>query len=1789
MPRLPLPLIVSAPVPPFLRLFLISFCLLARFVHADGSGLTGNFYSNEGFSGSPTVRIDPQIAFGWSGGNGAFPGIASGRFSARWEGQVEPLHSEAYTFHVTAAGRALLWVNDQLVVGRNLNGTIGGTPIEMTGSIRLDAGRRTNVRLEFIGEAAAGSVQLAWSSASQPRQLVPTERLYPAAEAPERGGILLERWSDLAGTGLGALTGSPSYPARPSGRESLLRFENLLPDTGDHYGQRISAYLVPAVSGDYVFAVAASDAAELWLGTDATAASRRRILQVTSATGPREFKIASDPIPLQQGRKYIIELLHYAGSGTDHFSVAWRRPGSNAFEIVDADSLVPAGLTAQPPGQGSYLATLATGHPRLFITQQRVAWLKQQLSTNADAKLTAWYNSLKSSADAIRSQPVNTYIQDNRGTILNVSRSVLDRSYKLALTALITGDTAYSERLYQELEKAANPSGGKATGDFPDWHPGHFLDVAEMTHAFAVAYDWLHALWTPARRDVLRRAITARGLTPGMQEYDRNVGWTQPTNNNWNLVCTGGLTLGALAIAGENAADTELVERILHNSVTKVTPVMARYTADNGGWYEGPGYWDFATDYNVRMMAALESALGTDFGLSSIPGLALTGLFPPYLVGPTRQSFNFADAGSGNVAGAQLFWLARRFNRPDYSWYQRTYGGAEALGLFWFDTRGQDPVTAGLPTDNWFRGATGATRFAVQDIVTLRSQWLDARATFVAAKAGEVGASHGNLDAGSFVLDALGQRWAVELGADDYALPGYFSEPQRWTYYRMRAEGQNTLVINPGSGADQVLRARPPVVLYSTEPNRERAAMAMDLTSAYAGATRVVRGFALSNRRRHVLIQDEIQYASPAKVWWFMHHGTDKTVEIADDGTSAVLSRGTDRLWLKILSGGGTFRTMDATPLPSSPNPSGQNPNTSLRKLAIYLPAVTQTTLAVYAVPLSAGEAPPASLPAVTPIADWPMALQSQPISAWSGTAASTPQAWSTSSLWAPTAVPGSAAPATIDFLAGQVLAPGQYQSVNDLPASLRIHTLNLGGTSTGAATVRLSGNALNLTATGDSPPLVSLNAYAGGGLSYDIAAPLTLAADTTFTGGGSASFVVSGSISGPGGLFLDAGVPLVFTGSNSYEGTTRIASGTLQIGSDGDSGSLGRGPVVVYSTLRFDRTGTLSVPNAISGPGALLVDCPIGAGTVVLSGGNTFTGDVTVRSGFVRITRGDALGIGPKTVILNNGTAGNPQLRLDGSSADIVVPAAIAFTTSNSAGTLVNEAGHNTLKGPLTLSSGGGNTKIVVEAGHLTIDGNAAPSTTSRNLELSGAGDGLFNGNIADGSGANTLGVIKSGAGTWTLAGSNAWTLRTSVNGGTLLVSGSIASKDTLTVASGATLGGTGSIASAVTVQAGGRLAPGASVGTLTLTGALTLASGSTTAVEIDAASGACDRIEGPARIAYGGTLSVKNLSGALAAGMRFQLFSAAQASGTFSTITPAPGPGLAWDFNPTTGVLSVLGGGSAQLETRLANLSVLAALAPTEPYVIVGTFVGGGTPGVGKPVLLRAVGPTLASFGVASPASDPRLELYAGSAVVASNDNWGGSDSLSTMIARLRAFPFAAPDSRDAALYRDALPQGGYTCRIENVGVSQGQVLVEIYDGDDDTATTATTPRLLNVSVRHRIAAGALLTAGFVLSGDTLRQVLIRAVGPTLGTAPYSVADALADPRIECFRGQTPIAANDNWGGAAELQSAFAASGAFALPASSKDAAVLLTLPPGLYSAQVGGVGASAGVVLVEIYEIR
>jgi hypothetical protein len=186
----------------------------------------------------------------------------------------------------------------------------------------------------------------------------------------------------------------------------------------------------------------------------------------------------------------------------------------------------------------------------------------------------------------------------------------------------------------------------------------------------------------------------------------------------------------------------------------------------------------------------------------------------------------------------------------------------------------------------------------------------------------------------------------------------------------------------------------------------------------------------------------------------------------------------------------------------------------------------------------------------------------------------------------------------------------------------------------------------------------------------------------------------------------------------------------------------------------------------------------------------------------------------------------------------------------------------------------------------------------------------------------------------------------------------------------------------------------------------------------------------------------------------------------------------------------------------------------------------------------------------------------------------------------AQVGAFALIDPTSKDAAFFG-----GSYTAQISGAGVSPGVALAEIYDATPDVSFAATTPRLVNVSARTLVGTGAnVLIAGFVIEGTSKKKVMVRAIGPTL--TAFGVSGVLADPKLELFQGgNISLSTNDNWGGAinaADVAAAAVSVGAFALALESRDAVLLVTLPPGSYTAQVSGVNSGTGNALVEVYEV-
>lgn len=567
-------------------------------------------------------------------------------------------------------------------------------------------------------------------------------------------------------------------------------------------------------------------------------------------------------------------------------------------------------------------------HPRLFATPSTVARARAQLA--ADPVARRWREDLVRRADRLLTEaPTTRQFEPRRPVLLPTSRRVLDRVQLLGiLDAIDGGNPRYVERALAEVRAAI---------DFPDWNPSHFLDVAEMGHAVGLAYDWFHDRMDPTLRAAVRTALVEKALRPGLDQFARRIFWTTATHN-WNLVCCGGLTVAALAVGAEAPEAAEVLDRCL----AAARAGFSSYGPD-GAWEEGPGYWQYATVYAATMLAALEGAGLSDGGLSASPGFATTGDFMAHMTAPSGRAFNFGDGGERVARTPHLLWLATRTGNPAAAFAETVRTDAPApLDLLW-------AIPAPPPP------AARSARFRHVEAAAFRGAWGDPNAAWLAIKGGDTTVNHGNLDLGTFVAEFAGERFAIDLGGDDYALPGYFDRRRRYGYYRNASAGQNVLTVG---GADQRFGAKAAVVAFG---DADAFAFAVVDLDAATPDVRHRRGGALVDRR-HMALVDEVTPARAATLEWRMH--TRATVEAQGAVARLVQGRATVHAHL-IEPAGAVFTVEDATA------PAPENPNTGIRRLMVRLPAAGGARRVV--VILSPDATPPASAVAAAgrPLAAW--------------------------------------------------------------------------------------------------------------------------------------------------------------------------------------------------------------------------------------------------------------------------------------------------------------------------------------------------------------------------------------------------------------------------------------------------------------------------------------------------------------------------------------------------------------------------------------------------------------------------------------------------------------------------------------------------------------------------------------------------------------------------------------------------------------------------------------------------
>jgi hypothetical protein len=443
-------------------------------------------------------------------------------------------------------------------------------------------------------------------------------------------------------------------------------------------------------------------------------------------------------------------------------------------------------------------AHLFSTSPRLILTPE-LEYRIWNLLDSGDTLVAGGMELLMRNADwMLELDPLVRQMRGRR--LLGVSREAVRRLTTLALAYRFERDERYLNRLEEELN---------AVCSFNDWNPSHFLDVAEMAAGVALALDWAGEWLSPEVSEMVRFALVNKALKPGLSSSADN--WWITTDNNWNLVCHGGLSLVALAVYED---EPDLASAILHQAVEHI-PLSLEPYAPEGIYPEGASYWFYATSYLCAAISAYESSLGTDFGFFKAPGVRESAVFSQVLAGPSGEYFNFFDSGLGGFQSMTHFGLL--------SWFAHGTDG----GLDWnsyaavLEAELSDPIPRSGPRfypahflnlaklerenqmefvwpEHWSGGGN-------EPVVVIRDRLNTEDAFFLAAKGGRAADNHGNMDAGSFVFELNEVRWSVDPGNQDYntleqlmggSLWNSAQDSPRWSLLTKHSSGHSTLAVN---------------------------------------------------------------------------------------------------------------------------------------------------------------------------------------------------------------------------------------------------------------------------------------------------------------------------------------------------------------------------------------------------------------------------------------------------------------------------------------------------------------------------------------------------------------------------------------------------------------------------------------------------------------------------------------------------------------------------------------------------------------------------------------------------------------------------------------------------------------------------------------------------------------------------------------------------------------------------------------------------------------------------------
>ena len=603
--------------------------------------------------------------------------------------------------------------------------------------------------------------------------------------------------------------------------------------------------------------------------------------------------------------------------GDDNFSVptdSEKLQGLNDFLLFERPSAQKV--------RDDYADSSVSGiHPKVMLTPEMVDKLKTEINGNKVKQ--GFYSRLDMRARQLVNEPPELLKYDRSDGLRLTTVAdqfegymlILGLAYQLKGEA--TWKAKFAEAAWRQIEAVAS---------FPDWNPGHHIDVGMMAFGFAVAYDWMYDYWSPERRQIMENVIYSHCFREAYDGYSQSGANMDGViyKNNHNAICNGGICTAALAFMD---IYPEVASSLVADSV-RCLEYMFPIFAPEGCSYEGPSYAALTVEYMVRMFASLETVFSGFYGLDCSEGLDNAAESFTYLRSDVG-GYSFNDGGKDACCSPTLLWMYRHYNLAGLKdavaeYYKSSYNDNAASCLLFYDAADEQGESK-IALDKCYYD-TG--------VVTMRDSYNSGQ-VYVGIKAGDTVLDRSHLDQGSFIFDALGVRWAADFGRDSYSLPGYFDwrTGKKWNIFRQRAQSHNTVIIDPDMNPEFVLGSRAEVLSFESGANGVKTVIDMSATLA-DDADSAKRGFLFTDGRKSLVVRDELILPKASDVYWLMY----SKANVKSDGSTVTLTDTADatkQVTLEFCSSTeGQIIIENAKPMSGTPVVSGQNSNEGYKRIA---------------------------------------------------------------------------------------------------------------------------------------------------------------------------------------------------------------------------------------------------------------------------------------------------------------------------------------------------------------------------------------------------------------------------------------------------------------------------------------------------------------------------------------------------------------------------------------------------------------------------------------------------------------------------------------------------------------------------------------------------------------------------------------------------------------------------------------------------------------------------------------